>query len=87
MSLPSLHLNLAPSAQMKQAEKKVDDHDYEKFSLKTSKMMRMIMMNNDDVGDDDDNDEEVVAQSCCISSIQNLPEVNVKLEELSSQVS
>ena len=50
-------------------------------------MMGMIMMNNDDVGYDEDNDEEVVAQSCCISSIQNLPEVNVKLEELSSQVS
>ena len=51
-------------------------------------MMGMIMMKNDDVGyDDEDNDEEVVAQSCCISSIQNLPEVNVKLEELSSQVS
>ena len=50
-------------------------------------MMGMIMMNDDDECDDDDNDEEVVAQSCCISPIQNLPEVNVKLEELSSQVS
>ena len=50
-------------------------------------MMGMDMMNDDDDCDDDDNDEEVVAQSCCISPIQNLPEVNVKLEELSSQVS
>ena len=58
-------------------------HNCEKFSLKTSKMMGMIMMNDDDECDDDDN----VAQSCCISPIQNLPEVNVKLEKLSSQVS
>ena len=57
------------------------------MAMKASKMMGVIMMNNDDVGYDEDNDEEVVAQSCCISSIQNLPEVNVKLEELSSQVS